>query len=200
MADKSAVLATIWAMIGIFGTVSHSGAKSLVKPTENNEMCVTAQHPDSMLRDGKDTVRAAARHWPRWLYNEAEDEVEGRQIRYAELVSASPNAAAFGRDGPKLVLTLRRGGPQEDVMLTLSEDQFDCPGSACKVKVQFDEGELQTYAARPAHNSVRALTLIDNEQTFVQHIQQANTLLLKADLRVAADCEFVFHTAGLRWP
>jgi len=185
-------------MIGALCSAPLNGAEASLEP-RISKICVDPPRLGSARRNAENTHRVP-RPWSRWLYNTWHDDVEGDDIRYAELVSDGLDPAS-GRAGLKLVLTLRRGGQQQDVILTLSEDQFDCPGPVCEVGARFDGGELQTYAARPAQNSSRSLTLIDAaEQTFMRNVKQADTLLLKTDLRMAAGCEFVFHTAGLRWP
>lgn len=199
MTVKSAILAAACAAAGVSGPLLLGSAESSAMPARSGT-CLDAPRPGQHAHAHDQDRPAGAKRWPKWLYNEWRDEAGTGRIRYAELVSESPRPAAPGFSGPKLVLTLRKGGAGDDVILTVSEGQFDCPGAVCEINARFDGGEPHIYTAEPAQSSRRAVTLVEDEHEFVQNIKQADTLLLKTTLRTAANCEFAFNTAGLRWP
>lgn len=199
MTVRSALLAIVWAMAGVCMPLSQSGATVSASTAKHGELCASIQGQTQVSSVRQRNHPVPARHWPKWLYNEWQDEAERQPARYAELVSESPGVAV-GRAGVKLVLTLRQSQLGDDVILTLSADKFNCPDRKCHIHASFNGGEPVIYQGRYAQSSLRTVALVGNQDTFIQNIKQTNTLLLRVDLGAAADCEFVFHTAGLRWP
>lgn len=136
-----------------------------------------------------------------WRYTQSKDEMRGTVTRFATLPAITEHSFAFPYSGgSKLVITLRRTGNADEVLLSVTKGQFTSCISHCTISARFDDGKVLTYTGSAAADGSHDVIFINEVSGFVRRIGQAKTLILEPEFFREGRRQFTFNVGGLRWP
>lgn len=138
----------------------------------------------------------------KWQYSTTTDELRGKPIRRATLVSENrvdlgyPHGRIAARlqyrdqaqGGPTLLLLLEHGG--------LACHDLDQPA----FRIRFDEGPIRTFQCLPQTERGVDIAAVGTSGPLLGELRRARRAVVEADLIGDRPRQFVFETAGLAWP
>lgn len=101
------------------------------------------------------SASAAPSQKPTWSYGEYKDDMTGKPVKYATLVSTDRAVFEFPYNvpgGSKLTLYVRSGERAgEDIFFTIEKGHFLCHSSDCQFNLRVGESPIQSIKGSPAN-------------------------------------------------
>lgn len=138
-----------------------------------------------------------------WLYETKKDEMRGIETKFA--LTQSMNTVKFDfpyNGGSKLLLTIRKKGNDQDVMLAISKGQFICGIQKCEVIFKFDDKPLKsvTMVGSDTHQSDTLFVAFDKtESEIINQIKSSNKLVVEVKFYQEGSKQFTFNVSNLNW-
>lgn len=148
------------------------------------------------LRSEVETQRESRRLAELWVYHAMPE--EAGTVRTATIHrSGDDTSTGVADDAQGLRLVLRQH-PEwgQAVYLLVSNGDFDCAEAGCTVQVAFDQDEASEWKASVSREGPLPALFIEDDDAFIEALQQADWVQIEAPLAAAASRPLRFEVAG----
>jgi len=155
----------------------------------------------AQVREQAEAARETRRLRDLWTYQSTSVPGEARPQRTATIYSRTP---PVGEGEPAITPDARlvlRDHPAwgRSAYLLLAQSRFECP-SPCSVRIRFDAGQAQDYAARQADSGQGPALFIEDEKRFEAALAQARELKIQLPKGSGSVSSLGFEVGGFSPP
>lgn len=159
-------------------------------------------HVDSVESNSTSANTAEVVRQPRseWVYSSDED-MMGRKRSFAKLLSANTVNFGFPYQGEQHANLIVQKTPQSgtNVLVKLDRGQFLCGFEDCGVRVRFDRGSIQTFAAEGPDDHSTTVLFFSNTATVISRLRRAKVAVIEATFYQQGSQVLVFNVEGFEW-
>lgn len=173
------------------GTEAQAAPPEPVSPEE-----VAAQEEERKRQDAERAQRALA---DKWRYAATTDEMSSRVSRTAEVRSENTVDFDFPYSGRQHATLQLRSHPTfgRDVIFLIERGQLLCRQiDRCEVRVRFDDGQAQTWTARPPADHSTTHLFLDSYDRFLQQMRRAQVVRIQPEVYQEGSPIFEFQVGG----
>lgn len=181
-----------WVCVGILGLAAIIWMYSDKTPGTSSGAVSTTQ------ATGSENVKPK-----NWQYETSKDEMRGIESKFATTVSTNTVDFDFPYNGgSKLILALRKRGPEVDVMVSITKGQILCGTQNCEAAFKFDGGAVQsiTMSEPDSHASDLLFVAYDKiESKIISQLKNSKKLVIEVPFYQQGKKQFTFDVSGLEW-
>lgn len=137
-----------------------------------------------------------------WKYDTAVDEMSGKAIRRAVLLSETTYNFGFPYQGGTFCGLKIKEHPRSGLTVTveINNGQFNCHSFMnCRVEVRFDDRpSIKFRGVEPASHDSKTIFL-EPEKKFLKEIKNSSTMVIELPFYRDGNRIFRFNTANLQW-
>lgn len=161
----------------------------------------TTIEPTQLDANGEATApMAPAAPAPNWTYETERDEMRDATNRFASSASTNTVDMGFPYDTVQMRIMLRDHAEHgRDIMLVVSEGQYQCGYRGCSISAKFDDGEIQTFSVNEADGGTNGVLFIQNQPRFLAALRSAERVTIEARFYSRGSQQFSFNIGGLQW-
>lgn len=135
----------------------------------------------------------------KWGYEATSDEMTGRTSRRAAIRSENTVNFDFPYQGAQRASLILRTHPSygRDVIFSIEKGQLLCRSiDRCQVRIRFDEGQPQTWTARPPADHSTTTLFLQGYDRFVQQMRRSEVVRIQPEVYQEGNPVFEFQVAG----
>lgn len=135
-----------------------------------------------------------------WTHTSERDEMRNATNRFATTRSTNVENFGFPYNEVRMEIMLRDSAQHgRDILLLLTEGQYQCRYDGCTISVKFDDGEIQRFSVNEAAGGRSDALFIVNQQRFLSALRQAERVTIEAQFFQVGSQQFTFNVGGLEW-
>lgn len=135
-----------------------------------------------------------------WSYRSERDEMRSATDQFAQTASLNTENMGFPYERVQMQLLLRKSAQYgRDIILMLTEGQFQCRFDGCNVHIKFDDGPIQTFSVNESDSGTGRALFIVNQSRFLSQLRHAHRLTVEAQFFDRGAEQFSFNVDRLEW-
>ena len=183
------VIVLVLILIGLFATRSNN-----IPSNKTAESIETTEPTDSIA-----TIQPPPIAPNKWQYETSTDDVSGKEISAAFLISNNSFELDFPYNGGTTSFITIRHHPRygQDVIVQVNKGQLNCQYDNCYISVRFDDGNVQKYnVGKPADHSSEYF-FISNKTRFLKNALLSKKMFVELTFYQQGSKTFEFNTENL---
>lgn len=136
----------------------------------------------------------------KWSYRSSEDQMTGKNIKFAEVPSENIVEFGFPYTGKQVGKLIIRNHPSHglEVIFLIGKGQILCNSySGCNIQIRFDNKKTENWKAiGPADNSNKML-FFENKKKFLNKLASSKVIRIQVPFFQQGEPVFEFHVGGL---
>ncbi|WP_273620676.1 hypothetical protein [Neisseria subflava] len=188
-------------VIGLFAGNSHQVNNN--QQGKGSQQGNTAVQKESVSNGENTTDAKVEKEQSNWNYGENKDEMRNQTSHWASIQSENTTEFDFPYNGgSKLEITIRKNPEYgNDLIIGISKGQFTC-GLGCKMKVKFDDGDIQTFNMVGSDSGNHDIIFINGSKSvtnFTKNLKKSKKAIIEVEFFQAGARQFKFDVSGLKW-
>lgn len=137
---------------------------------------------------------------PVWTYDSSKDEMTGKPIKNARMISANTFNLEFPYQGAQHATLMFRRHPRWgfDAALTIDRGQMICGVESCTLQVRFDDAAPQAWIFAPTASHDSTTLFVRKGQAFANRVAAAKRVRIEMQLFQQAPIVADFPAEGLK--